>query len=70
MYGQYAINYIWHRSLDNSSMDDVLRIFHRDNQLYNDLLVNHLVEEHFDVDLSVFDIPWQVKQYSTALNVT
>ena len=51
-------------------MDDVLRIFHRDNQLYNDLLVNHLVEEHFDVDLSVFDIPWQVKQYSTALNVT
>ena len=67
--GQYAIYYIWQRSL-HSSMDDVLRIFHRDNQLYNDLLVNHLVEEHFDVDLSVFDIPWQVKQYSIALNVT
>ena len=53
--GQYALYFIWQRLL-RDSMDDVLHIFDECYQYYNDLLVNCIVEEHFDVDLDMFDV--------------
>lgn len=62
--GQYALYFIWRRPTERS-MDSVLKIFDSDNHLYNDILVNHLVERHFDVDLDVFDgYDYLVNQYS------
>ena len=52
--GQYCLFYIWLRPLC-PSMDSVLSVFDDDLQLYNDLLVNYLIETHFGVDLHVFD---------------
>ena len=66
--GQYCLYNIWQRSLDRS-MDESLQIFHEHDQLYNDNLVNTLIEIHFDVDLNVFDIPWQLKQMSVPLQL-
>jgi hypothetical protein len=60
--GQYALYYIWQRPIA-SSMDNVLRVFDSTDHLYNDLLVNCLVENHFSVDLDVFD-DVTINQYS------
>ena len=43
-------------------MNSVLSIFTPNEQYYNDSLVNTLVEEHFNVDLNVYDLAWQNKQ--------
>lgn len=60
--GQYAIYYIWMRSIINN-MNDVLSVFTDVSLLYNDILVNRIIENHFGVDLDVFDVPWQLKQF-------
>jgi len=52
--GQYALYYVWQRPIA-SSMDNVLNIFESGTTLYNDVLVNDIVESHFAVDLNVFD---------------
>lgn len=63
--GQYCIFYVWQRGLLSSpaaTMNSVLSIFTPNEQYYNDSLVNTLVEEHFNVDLNVYDLAWQNKQ--------
>lgn len=58
--GQYVIYYLWQRGLC-ASMDDALKLFSACDPVHNDALVNHLVEEHFDVDLDIFDVNWQIQ---------
>jgi len=52
--GQYSLYFIWQRPI-RRSMDNVLSIFDSDCHLYNDILVNNEIEQHFQVDLDVFD---------------
>ena len=62
--GQYALYFIWQRPIQRD-MDSVLNIFDSDVHLYNDLIVNSLVEVHFKVDLDVFTADvFDVNQYS------
>ena len=64
--GQYALYFVWRRPIERS-MDSVLSIFDNNDHLYNDLLVNHLVERHFEVDLNVFDDVDDINQYALAI---
>lgn len=52
--GQHCIYYLFQRGLCNS-MDEALSIFRDYDPLYNDILVNQIVEEHFKVRLNLFD---------------
>lgn len=59
--GQYCIYFLWQRSL-GVSMDTILDNFNTSCLLYNDLFVNRCIEEHFGVDLNVFDLSFVVNQ--------
>ena len=59
--GQYCLYYLHRRGL-TSSMDSVLHPFDVDDRGFNDLYVNKYVEDHFSVDLPLFDIKWQSHQ--------
>lgn len=59
--GQYCLYFLLQRNR-LPSMDDVLAVFDRDNHLYNDVLVNRFVENHFSIDLDLFDLDWQFHQ--------
>ena len=61
--GQYCLYYLWQRDMVKD-MESVLRVFSDFDQLYNDCFVNDLIEKHFSVDLRVFDVDWQLQQYS------
>ena len=64
--GQYCIYYVWQRGL-TKTMNKVLSIFQPDSHFTNDLLVNILIEEHYSVELKVFDIAWQNKSWNTLI---
>ena len=64
--GQHCIHYLWERS-NGKSLEQILMEMNRENLLVNDLYVNREVENHFSVDLDVFnksfDINQMVKSY-------
>lgn len=60
MCGQYCIFYIYMRAI-GTSMIDIIQMFD-DNTLLNDVKVNRIIEEVFDVDLDVFDLNYIGKQ--------
>ena len=43
-------------------MDSVLRAFDPEDNFTNDLIVNRFVERHFNVELNLFDVNWQIHQ--------
>jgi hypothetical protein len=51
--GQYSVFYIWKKSC-GWTLQDIVNKF-SDDCLANDIIVNTIIERHFDVDLSVFD---------------
>ena len=61
--GQYCLYYLFQRAL-HPSMDSVLRVFNPEDYFCNDLLVNRFVEKHFDTNLNMFDLNWQLHQLS------
>lgn len=59
--GQYCLYFLFQRNR-SPSMDTVLAVFDSDNHLYNDVLVNRFIEEHFSINLNLFDLDWQFHQ--------
>ena len=59
--GQYCIYYLWQRAL-NKSMYTILSEFDSENLLYNDMLVNNAIENHFSVDLDIFNVDFVSNQ--------
>ena len=59
--GQYCIYFLWQRSL-NKSMNIILSQFDENDLLFNDIFVNNAIENHFSIDLQVFDLDFVSSQ--------
>ena len=60
--GQYCIFYILKRS-EGMTMERILALFKSDH-MYNDVLVNLTIENYFNIDLDVVDMPYIQGQIS------
>ena len=63
--GQYCIFYILKR-YNGYSMKDIVSIF-SENKLENDIIVNKTIEDHFCLDLDIFDTQYIYQQISKSL---
>ena len=61
--GQYCLYFIKRRNL-LSSMNTVLSVFTEGEHFFNDGMVNSYVQDHFSVQLKMFDINWELRQLS------